>query len=455
MKHKVFFFFLLVFLPTQLGYHFWPEWAYVLGRRVDYLSPIVYVTDLLLVLTVGSWVIEKWRSGEVAKAQISLGKLGRFGVVGIFVAANIFLAASPLVAVYKWVKVSEFLMLGYYIVKTKPTLAAIGFPLTVAVLYSSVIAIAQFVLQHSVGGPLWWLGERAFDANTPGIARINLCQASGITCQEMLRAYGTFPHPNVLGGFLAAMIPLLVYQFTNPTNLPIRPISKTWRRRIFYGATLLFGVVGLGLTFSRSAIVVGVAMMIVMVARIANWELRIVKKQNWIPAFAGMTAGVVGVTIGLIVILFFLLPVSPGDESVVVRQQLNTVAIKQWLSSPIVGVGLGNFLVTLPATMPTRVIYFLQPVHNVYLLLLSEIGVVGVVGIVWALINKSVGASKLRSVEEKKSRNLATSQPRSFMLLSLVTLLLLGLVDHYPLTLQQGQLLVTIFVALNVVKNAK
>jgi len=36
-------FWLLVFLlPVQFGRHFWPEWSYVMGLRIDYLSPTIY-----------------------------------------------------------------------------------------------------------------------------------------------------------------------------------------------------------------------------------------------------------------------------------------------------------------------------------------------------------------------------------------------------------------------------
>jgi len=56
---QVLFSLLLVFLPTQLGLHFWPGWALVLGRRLDYLSPTLYVTDILIVFLLIRWVFEK------------------------------------------------------------------------------------------------------------------------------------------------------------------------------------------------------------------------------------------------------------------------------------------------------------------------------------------------------------------------------------------------------------
>jgi O-antigen ligase len=116
------------------------------------------------------------------------------------------------------------------------------------------------------------------------------------------------------------------------------------------------------------------------------------------------------------------------DESVVVREQLNTAAVSMIRASPIIGNGLGNFLVRLPDYLVSRTIYFLQPAHNIYLLLLSETGIIGVAIFFW-VIWKAV----------KKN-------------LLLIPLLLLGFTDHYFLTLQQGQLLLTIFLSLSLIQ---
>src|ERR1035437_8081006 len=47
---KLFFYLLILFLPTQLGKHFWPNSSFVYGLRLDYLSPTLYFTDILILL---------------------------------------------------------------------------------------------------------------------------------------------------------------------------------------------------------------------------------------------------------------------------------------------------------------------------------------------------------------------------------------------------------------------
>src|SRR5438552_2386080 len=120
--HRIFFFLLILFLPTQLGLHFWPAWAMVLGRRIDYLAPTVYGTDILIILTLVSWIFVSsrptWRSppfgGIPLRREIFQPLLSRFldyarndkwFLILFFVGANIFISASPSVALYHCVKV--------------------------------------------------------------------------------------------------------------------------------------------------------------------------------------------------------------------------------------------------------------------------------------------------------------------------------------------------------------
>jgi len=401
--HQRFFWLLLLFLPTQLGLHFWPDWAGVLGRRVDYLAPTIYLTDILVLFTVGIYSISN------IQYQISKKKFLFLIPIVLFVVLNVAVSTNHFVAIYKWLKVLEFIALGWYIVRTKTPLSFIITPLSIGVFYSSILAITQFVLQHSVGGTLWWLGERTFNADTPGIARIALNWSLGFGHWDFglkLRPYATFPHPNVLGGFLAAVLPLIALRYLS--------ILGNLRKNVkfFYGAVILAGIITLLLTFSRSAIVVGMIAMATAIARIRNKKSLILYSLFFILLVAGF------------------MKTDFQEESVVVRQQLNIAAIKLWAGAPLFGVGLGNFLVRLPETLPTRTIYFLQPVHNIYLLLLSEVGIVGFLLFVWFL--------------QKVFR-----RPLSIWHLAFGILLVLGLVDHYPLSLQQGQLLLAVLAGMS------
>ncbi len=366
--HQLLFNLILVLLPTQLAYHLWPEWAMVLGRRVDFLSPTLHLTDILIFLL----LVTKFPKIPVNK--ITLGIL-------LFITLNVFFALRPEVAAYKWVKVLEYVFLGLYIRETKQKFSSMAPFLSIGVLYSSLIAIGQFLLQRTIGGPLWFLGERTFTNQTPGVAQF-------FWGKLMLRSYATFPHPNVLGGFLAILLPLILTQWK--------------KRKLLYSSTILLGCIALFLTFSRSA----------WIAAIVGILFVFLKKKFFIPLLT------------CLVILLFPIVSSFGlqDESIVVRQELNASALAMFSESPMFGKGLGNFLVTLPDHLSSREIYFLQPVHNIYLLLLSETGVVGLFMFLWILWR-----AKKHWV--------------------IIIVFFLGLVDHYFLTLQQGQLLLVILLS--------
>jgi len=466
--HLFFFYATIILLPTQLGYHFWPDWALVLGRRLDYLSPTIFLTDVTILLTLTSWFFSSFSSNKIknlnliknfkslvkllARRSFSVGGVGLVVLVGL----NIYFATSPLVALYKWFKVLEFVVFGFYIIKTKPSFSRSLWCLLFAVFYSSIIAIAQFFLQHSVGGMLWLLGERTFDVTNPGIARIQLLPISLSThlpinpsiFSELLRPYATFPHPNVLGGFLAVSLPLIIINSLT-TCLPARQVKQlnNWQvslLKLFRVYTIILGTLALILTFSRSAWIAGA---IGMTFLLFNYY----KRYNFykfykIIAFVGFV-----VFVGFFLAFPYFQSLTSNSESVFVRNELNSAAISMWWKSSsflpltsyllprLFGVGLGNFLVKLPTYYPHRDIFFLQPVHNIYLLILSETGIIGS-GIILYLLY-----SFLKRVTRK----------RLFVIchLSFVILLLLGAVDHYPLTLQQGQLLLSIIISYSLFSN--
>ncbi|MDO8451635.1 MAG: O-antigen ligase family protein [bacterium] len=406
--HQRFFWLLLLFLPTQIGLHFWPEWATVLGRKVDYLAPTIYLTDILLIMTLGWWLVpigRTWLRGRYTHTKQSgiplafRSHLWVFACV-FFAIVSVLASANRFVSLYAWLKAAEFILLGWYIVRTNPRLRDVVGPLSIAVFYSSVIAISQFILQHSVGGLLWWVGERAFTVDTPGIARVDFNGSLFSVPFSFfgLRPYATFPHPNVLAGFLATMLPLMLFY-------------QTKKNTMFTALVTGVGSIALVLTFSRSALLVGASAIIFVIAR-RNTPILTRKRILMLLAVVFFTG------------LSLFRTTHFSDESVVVRAELNNAAIKLWVNAPVFGVGLGNFLVRLPEALPTRTIYFLQPVHNIYLLLLSEIGIFGVGLIVlWIFGHRQNGTA---------------------FQLSLFILLLLGFIDHYALTLQQGQLLLTL-----------
>lgn len=303
---------LVVFLPSQLAYHWWPSWSLVSGVRVDYLSPTLYFTDILVL------ILLIW---GFAQNTIRLPKI--LYIFGLGAMINIYFAYSPALATYYWLRFLELFLLGIYLHHRKQQLkTVIAAGLIVAMLWSSVLAICQFLWQHSVGGPWVWLGERALSVTAPGIAKLDL-GAYGF----WLRAYATFPHPNALAAFILLSTLLVGYL--------VPKLPKPWY--------LLWIPMFLALIFSwsRSIFVAILALVFPWVAPIA-----------------------------------LFLPGNPASFSE--RWQLLVLALEKITQHAVAGVGLGNFIPALSGQT-------YQPVHNVYLLLWAELGL-GVVVVLYFLV---------------------------------------------------------------------
>jgi O-antigen ligase len=105
---------------------------------------------------------------------------------------------------------------------------------------------------------------------------------------------------------------------------------------------------------------------------------------------------------------------------------------------PLAGIGLNNFIVRLPDYWSlVGFTYWLQPVHNLYLLITAETGFTGIVIFIWFLI-----LTYRRLFNHLSPSSLALT-------LGLGAILLLSLNDHYWLTLQQNQLLLTVIFGLS------
>lgn len=464
--HQILFYLLLVLLPTQLGLHFWFDFSLVRGIRIDYLSPTINLTDVLIVGICVGWIWE-WIVTRKQKTEDGELKRGRrtenrkclpsafrllFSISLIFfILSNILLSVSPSLALYKWIKVLEFVFIVFYVYKNNSSSFVYSFIglLGFSIIYSSFIAIGQFVNQGSIGGMLYWLGERTFSSETPGIAQIVL------NGQLFLRPYATFPHPNALAGYTLVVLTLLAEQgrTLNPIINRVGPYA------------IALGLITILLSFSRSVWVIGLGVIFFMF-------LKKIKIDSVITTF------ITSVFIGLLLVRLSLgvgggYPLfSPNEESFLVREQLMQASIDMIQHAPLIGVGLGNFIPALPlySDIPLRA-NTLQPVHNIYLLIASETGVIGLVvfvGIILKVMSIEVRRQKTENRKEDRrqkgeSKNIFSfSFPfsnsvfrlqSSVLPLALLEILLLGLTDHYFITLQQTQLLFAIIIGLMFIKN--
>ena len=405
-------FYLLIFLlPTQLGKHFFFDFSLINGIRSDYLAPTLFLTDVIILCLFFSFFIGRARIQFTnTKHEFQIFLL----VIFYLLFNSIIIATNKWVAFYKLTKVVEFVLLGYAIVKLKPKTQNVLTLLSMGVTYSGVIALLQFTNQRSVGGLLYFLGERSFTVVTPGIAKFSFFS------QQFLRPYATFPHPNVLGGFMAVVLPLLLYSLLSKRG---KDISN---HVFFWVIGLIFGVVTLVTSFSRAAWVVAVWGIVVsfLFSKTSLYKTLQRKERETVIIFYVLLF--LSITVPFLTSLrgFFNFGLSWVE-----REELLQAGIAIITQNPVFGIGMNNFIVHVPNYLnSSSSSYIFQPIHNVYVLIAAETGLLGVL---LALLGILV-------LYRQSLRN-------PILTLALIQLLLLGMFDHYLFTLQQGQLLFTLF----------
>jgi len=406
---------IFVFLiPTQLGYHFWFPFSYMFGIRVDYFAPTIYLTDVLLVVIFGLflWQIIK----EKKKPNRKLVTV--FILLFSFAAINLIYSTAYPIALYKWIKIIELFLLGTYVIFQKKIRYSdwILWPLLCSAVFFASIGLGQFILQHSIGGPLYYLGERTFSSLTPGIA------LGDFFGRYLLRAYSTFSHPNSFAGFLGTSA--IITYFYLPKN-------KKGKRLRYFALVLI----GFALVATLSRWVWAATLLCFTAYFVEKRRNGLFKKNSHFFIVSAVSASL----LFLIVSNFLLEKRVSFSESFGERLIWADRAGELITKNPLVGVGLNNYIFNLPKNNWQPVVWKLQPVHNIFLLTLTETGLVGL-GFV----------SILLMIALKKAPGQANERRAIFWVL--VFIVVTGTADHYWLTLQQNQLLMTLLLGVSLKK---
>lgn len=366
----------LLFLPTQLGKHFWPPFSFVYSLPIDYLSPTIYFWDLLVICLLIVFLAGKNRINKMALNILLLFILSQIISLIPYASSGLNLGAGL-------VRAQQYLIAGLFgvYIASKDINQIKGifiWGLGLAILGQSILAISQFFKGGTIG--LWILGERSFSLSTPAIAKFDFYG------REFLRPYGTFPHPNVLAAFMVITAVLLL-----------------WLKKTEKVISLLAGIPVL-LTVSRAAIIAGFFSLLFLLDKKGRFLLILV----------------MAVCLPVLYVRFSSI-FNLDNVSLLRREQLQEVAIRIFASSPVIGVGLNNFIQVSSNDLVAGPSRFLQPVHNIFLLSLSETGLLGFLGLL-GLIGYPIW-----KVRKQKT-----------LLLVWLVIIFLGMFDHFFLTLPQG-----------------
>lgn len=385
------FFLTILLLPTQLGKHFWPQFSYVYSLPIDYLSPTIYLWDILVILLVAVSLVKQGFVNKLALNLLFIFLLTQgASLLPIIFSQNINLGVG-LVRLQQYFIAGIF---GVYIASQdfKAILNKIFWPLFIAISFESLLGILQVIKSGTIG--FWILGERSFSISTPAIAKFDFL---GV---QFLRTYATFPHPNTLAAFIILTLPLILL-------VPEKEKIKSWA----IGVVSLLGGLTVLLTVSRVALIVGLVELITLVK--TKWLLSII---------------IAILVLSPLIYIRYVSLLNFDELSFLRRDDLQEISWRMFISGPILGVGLNNFIPFSADSFLVGPSRFLQPVHNIYLLLLSETGVLGLVGFLVML------GYPLYRLLKFKTYNVQFT----IIILLWISIFFLGFFDHYFLTQPQG-----------------
>ena len=406
--------FLLGLLPVGLSFWYYRTINEFPHDRVyfTYTDALFFLADWLLLLLVILWLAVKLNNGYSFSSSLYLPVMfclliflsilwSRDWRISLYVSLHVLLVFLFILSLRDWPHAWKPVLLGF----------------CAALSIQFLTGMVEFVRQSTA-----FLAS--LNLNWPGTLDSSMRGASVVQLPEgesFLRAYGTLPHPNILGGFTLILL--------------IGPISFFMRKEKPNNFALLLlapGVSLLALTFSRSAWLALIVFSLVLI-----WKSRYFDRKRLAILLAIIVISFVGILFPYrqLVQARTLNPTSHSEEfSFIGRAWLNQEALKMISEHPLAGVGIGSFIIGLANQAGSG--YVIEPVHNVFLLAGAELGIPGLLLV--------IALSILFLYHLFKAEN-----PNAILAGATLTGLgIISLFDHYLWTLAPGRLMLGLVLGL-------
>lgn len=360
---------------------------------------------------------------------------------------SIFWAINFSLAFYAFIKLIEGLGVFALAVELKITFKKIAYALTAAALVQSILAIYQSLSQSIAGNKWLGMSDQLSFLGGPSVIET--------PAGRWLRAYGSLPHPNILGGFLAISLVILI-------GLAFVAEKKAERYLIFISSIIIS--LALFLSFSREswlAYFLAFLFLFYIILKNKNQRLRKIMADFLIITL------IVGSLFGLFLRTEFLartlasgrLESKSTEERInYSNQALELISENSWYR----GVGLGNYTAVLYRMNNQLNSWDYQPAHNLYLLLFAELGI-GEMVIILFLIFKVIKDIRIYKLESERKIVIHVEGQENggaisfvdkfnwwFLIFSSI-LIIIGMIsffDHYFGTLYFGLMLFWLFLGL-------
>ncbi len=373
----------------------------------------LFLTEVLVV------IVAILRPRIQAKAGFDLPLIfgGFFLLAGL---VSVQSAINPFLAVLAWLHMLVAYLFFRNLLDNRVQARKVLYAFVIGLLGPAVLGIYQFIAGSSPASTV--LGLAAYEASESGVSVVE--SLSG----RFLRAYGSFQHPNIFGGYLAIGLLALIM-------LP-RWFKKETDRLGFYIIAVILATTFV-LTFSRSA-----WLAFFVSAAIGGW---IILWEHRIAARKALPFLLIAMAAIVMTLIMFWEPVSarfhPTYRLEAISIEERQTGYSQFLPTVqdkiLFGVGVGNYTVELAEDNPGVPIWAFQPVHNSILLVLGEVGIVGLFFfILWAA-----------SVDRINYKALPSSVAIGALSMG-AAILIIAFFDHYLFSLWSGLALVAVVFAM-------
>lgn len=401
--------YLFIFLLPWQTRLIWHEGT-INGQYWEWGSLSLYGTEILLGFLFLGTIYAYWDKLSSKKYWAGLWRNYKvlwiaLGVMWLATLFSSFNAILPYLTWYGLLRLSEVIVLVFLIFTISFKYLYLNLAFIISGALQTVLALSQWFLQRNIIVSKW-LGLPNLEAYTPGTAVIEYIKlavingTSGEFWHRWLRAYGSFPHPNILGAFLLIVVLISLAVYLQRNYGWIKLVSSLVASFIF---------TGLLLTFSRSAWLVFLVSFVIMNLFVFLYfpktEVEKEKKSDNVFAMMKFIAFV-----GMIVVAFVAVYPDHFYTRTHVETRLEEISYKDRLwqyknainiipENMFFGGGMYNYSLYLPNHMVDysleqpggkmevnysemikqgddgRQVLDYQPVHNLYLLIWAELGV--------------------------------------------------------------------------------
>jgi len=375
---------IIFLIPWQTRYIFGHE--QIAGQNFEFGTLSIYVVQVLIitaVILIGPL--------HLSKQTQRTAKLGIIALTAALVHSAF--AINPLIALNTWIHLSLAFTLYLLLSDFRTCQSTLKTAFLTGLIAPAIIGIHQFLSGGS--NPSTLLGLATRSAETLGDSIIT------ISDDRVLRAYGSFPHPNIFAGYLAIAFTVSLRGAKRRGNLAALAIALI----------LLF-------TFSRAAFLAAVIALAITKWPTKNKEpVTLTASTDHPPKKNKKTTFIIAA-----ILIFAITPAAVNRLNLTDPHESRSISerVQQHQEFPsvisgaaLLGHGLGNYTLAIEKIFPSREWWQYQPIHNTWLLAVGE---VGILGMILTLLTISSALPRKRSKE-------ATA--------ILATVLILTLFDHY------------------------